>query len=64
LLRVTLLLMAATKWLALGLLDRKDTDRRRWLGDVVRLSMDPYGLPIVYSHARRPHSWSRRRQDA
>ncbi|MFQ5582323.1 MAG: glycosyltransferase family 2 protein [Mariprofundaceae bacterium] len=64
LLRTTLLLMAVTKWLILGVLDRKDTDRRRWLGDVVRLSMDPYRLPIVYSHARRPRSWPRRRQDA
>jgi len=64
LLRATLLFMASAKWVILGIFDRKRVDQRRWLGDVVRLGMDPYGLPIVYSQARRPRSWPERRQDA
>jgi len=60
LLRTTLLCMASAKRFVLGVVDRKRVDQRRWLGDVVRLAMNPYKLPIVYPQACRPHSWPER----
>ena len=57
-LRMTLFFMAAVKRFLLFALMR-DADKRAWLGDVMKLAMNPYTLPIIYPKAKRPSYWDK-----
>ncbi|GMR00099.1 MAG: glycosyltransferase family 2 protein [Zetaproteobacteria bacterium] len=56
LLRFALFLMAFSKRLILVLLRRRP-EQRDWLGQVIRLTRNPYSVPIGYPRARRPSCW-------
>lgn len=55
-LRVTLFFMVMVKW-SLLLPVKSAKGQREWLWRVASLTVNPFGLPIVYNKARRPSSW-------
>jgi len=57
-LRTTLYFMAGVKRLFLFALMR-DAEKRAWLGDVMKLAINPFQLPIIYPKAKRPAYWDK-----